>query len=79
MLWFSALVADGMAMTQGSYTCDKQWEGKYASCDSSSYGVTIALDTLLFIFLLFCWYIARLVLQGHRDTPKLSGSEGNTA
>ncbi len=80
MLWFSALVADGMAMTQGTYTCKTFWQdvpsGYNVSCNSSAYGITLALDAAAWIFLLFCWYVTRSVLGQNRGSKPMNESNG---
>lgn len=78
MLWLSALVTDGMAMTQGTYTCEKSWKNSTTTCDSSAYGITLALDALLFVILLFCWYIVRSVLQNTDRATNDKNSYDNT-
>jgi hypothetical protein len=72
ILWYSATVADAVAVVNASAACNDSW-GKESSggvsidCNGEDYGITIAVDCAISITVLVLWIIF-CVLRGGPGT-----------
>jgi hypothetical protein len=57
ILWYSASVADIIALVQGGAACDN-FSGSDLKCGTAQYGITIAVDVLMSATMLACWVMA---------------------
>jgi hypothetical protein len=70
IFWFAALLADIIAIIQGSKACNNgiaKYGGGF-DCGTAQYGITIALDALNFIIMFYCWRMAAHQLEHAEKT-----------
>lgn len=60
ILWYAASIADIIALVQGTEGCIQGYQkyNDFITCDSASYGITIAVDVLMSVLLCLCWVLA---------------------
>ena len=77
VLWYAATVIDIMALVQGSKGCTESWEseGTGITCDSSAYGITIALDFVLSILMCLAWLFQGMGVKDDAFSSLLASPE----
>ena len=79
VLWYAASVADIIAFIQGSQGCSESLKDNFIddsidiTCNSSEYGITVAVDVLMSFIMCFCWVLAGKSLQ-ETSVPTSTGN-----
>lgn len=60
VLWYAATVADTIALIQGSRGCLESFQryNDNMTCESASYGITVAVDVWMSFLVCLCWVYA---------------------